>query len=97
MFQGCGREEGKKKAVGSQEGVMVTCLSGPGGEGAGAAEARIQTSERLNTMARRNVRKERKIRLTWGKKTEFGGIQSDFKDVFGIKYHFYSHDVDFLY
>lgn len=25
----------KKKAVGSQEGVMVACLSGPRGDGAG--------------------------------------------------------------
>lgn len=29
----------KKKAVGSQEGVMVVCLRGPGGDGAAAAAA----------------------------------------------------------
>lgn len=71
--------EKKKKAVGSQEGVMVACLSGPGGEGAGAAEARIQTSERLNTMARRNVRKEQEIRVTWEKKLSLGGFNLTLK------------------
>lgn len=83
------RKGEKKKAVGSREGVMAACLSGPRGDGVGEQRQEpIETSERLNTATRRKVRKQQKIRATWGKKNGWvGGKFSVISKIFGTKCH----------